>query len=217
MNDVAAKKTTLATCQQYQALLAVAETIVAHRDLQSLLHDLADRLREVVRFDFVALVRHDAENNLMLRHVFDHTEPLLAEPPAAFPVGDGPWGLVLQTQQPLILSSLAEIARWPRYLERIQPLGPNSICILPLTTARQRLGILVFASKQQAAYDDSDLDFLERLAKQVAVAFENALAFDYIERLKEKLKKRRSTWKRRSGPTTISRKLSERAPPCGEF
>ena len=189
MNDVAAKKTTQATCQQYQALLAVAEAIVAHRDLQSLIHDLAGRLHEVVRFDHVGLVRHDAENNLMHRHVFDHSGPLLAEPPAAFHVEDVPWGLVLQTQQPLILSNLAEIGRWPRYLERVQPLGANSVCILPLTTARQRLGILVFASGEQAAYDDADLDFLQRLAKQVAVAFENALAFDYIEQLKEKLEK----------------------------
>src|SRR5579884_495 len=188
MNDVAAKKTTLATCQQYETLLAVAEAIVTHRDLQALLQDLAGRLCEVVRFDFVALVRHDAENNLMHRHVCDHTGPLLAEPPTTFAVEDAPWGLVLQTQQPLILSNLAEMVRWPRYLERTQPLGANSVCILPLTTARKRLGILVFASKEEAAYD-VDLDFLQRLANQVAVAFENALAFDCIEELKEKLEK----------------------------
>jgi formate hydrogenlyase transcriptional activator len=48
---------------------------------------------------------------------------------------------------------------------------------------------LVFASKEQAAFDYVDLDFLQRLAKQVAVAFENALAFDHIEKLKEKLEK----------------------------
>src|SRR5207247_3148968 len=54
---------------------------------------------------------------------------------------------------------------------------------------RRRLGTLVFASKQEAAYDTADLEFLQRLAKQVAVAFENALAFDCIEELKEKLEK----------------------------
>ncbi|HZV03459.1 MAG TPA: sigma 54-interacting transcriptional regulator [Gemmataceae bacterium] len=191
MNDVAAKKTTLATCQQYETLLAVAETIVAHRDLRSLLHDLAGRLREVVRCDHVALVRHDAENNLMHRHVCDHVGPLQDEGPVAFALEDTPAGLVLQTQQPLILSNPVQIGRWPRYLEFVQSLGGNSICILPLTTVRHRLGILVFGSKEQAAYDNADLDFLQRLAKQVAVAFENALAFDRIEELKEKLEKER--------------------------
>src|SRR5262249_1385309 len=71
MNDVAPKKPTLATCQQYQALLAVTEAIVAHRDLSALIHDLAGRLREIVRFDALCLIRYDAENNLMHRHVFD--------------------------------------------------------------------------------------------------------------------------------------------------
>src|SRR5207237_2255415 len=94
-----------------------------------------------------------------------------------------------RNQQPLIVSNLSELARWPRYLERVQPLGPKSVCILPLTTARHRLGTLVFASKQEAAYDAVDLDFLQRLAKQVAVAFENALAFDCIEELKDRLEK----------------------------
>jgi formate hydrogenlyase transcriptional activator len=189
MNNRAVKQPMLATCQQYQMLLGVAEAIVAHRDLKALLHDLAGQLREVVRFDNVVLVRHDAASNLMIRHVFDAVEPLPVEPPVAFPVEDDPGGVVLQTQQPLILPSLVEIARWPRYLERVQPLGANSVCILPLTTARHRLGTLVFASKEQAAYDDADLDFLQRLARQVAVAFENALAFDCIAALKEKLEK----------------------------
>ena len=189
MNQSSAKDTALDACQRYQTLLAVGEAIVAHRDMQSLLHDLAGRLRQIVRFDGVILVRHDAENNLLHRHVYDHAEPLPAEPPLAFAVEDEPGGLVLQTQEPLILSNLAELGRWPRYLERVEPLGAKSICILPLTTARQRLGTLVFASKQEGAYSAADLDFLGRVAQQVAVAFENALAFDCIERLKERLEK----------------------------
>jgi formate hydrogenlyase transcriptional activator len=84
---------------------------------------------------------------------------------------------------------LAQAEAWPRYLERIKPLGANSVCIMPLTTARHRLGTLVFVSKQEGAYDAVDLDFLRLVAKQVAVAFENALAFDCIEELKEKLEK----------------------------
>jgi formate hydrogenlyase transcriptional activator len=187
MSNLATKAPTLASYQQYQALLAVTEAIVAHRDLNALIHDLAGRLREVVRFDALCLIRYDAENNLMHRHVFDLAEPLPAEAPAAFTVEDDPGGQVLQTQQPLIFSTLAEAARWPRYVEKIATLGPNSLCILPLTTARKRLGTLVFASKQESAYDAVDLDFLGRVAKQVAIAFENALAFDVIEKLKEKL------------------------------
>src|SRR5262245_5258412 len=97
-----------AACQQYQALFAIAESIVAHRDLKALLHDLASHLRQVVPFDGLALVRHDAEKNLMHRHVFDHANPLPAEAPLAFAVEDDPGGQVLHTQQPLIFSKLED-------------------------------------------------------------------------------------------------------------
>ena len=49
--------------------------------------------------------------------------------------------------------------------------------------------MLVFGSYQEAAYDTADGDFLQQVAKQVAVAVENALAFDEIATLKDKLYK----------------------------
>jgi formate hydrogenlyase transcriptional activator len=178
-----------ATCQQYQALLSVMEMIVAHRDLQAFFHDLAERLRKVVPFEALALVRYDAKTNLMQRHVYEFVDPQPVDPPRAFTVEEDPGGLVLQTQEPLVFSTLAEAAPWPQWLERVARLGAQSVCILPLTTARQRLGTLVFASKQSGTYDHMDLGFLGLAAKQVAIAFENALAFECIEKLKEQLEK----------------------------
>src|SRR5207302_10466179 len=93
-----------------------------------------------------------------------------------------PGEIVLRTQHPLIVSNVAEESRWPQFLERAKPYGVNSLCYLPLTTARRRLGLLVFAYKQAGAYDTADVDFLEQVANQVAVAVENALAFDEIDR-----------------------------------
>jgi formate hydrogenlyase transcriptional activator len=46
---------------------------------------------------------------------------------------------------------------------------------------------LGFASEQNAAYAAGDAEFLQLVANQVAVAVENALAFDCIDKLKEKL------------------------------
>ena len=52
-------------CDQYRALLAVSQAIVSHRDLSALFHDLAGRLHQVVRFDYLALVLHEAATNTM--------------------------------------------------------------------------------------------------------------------------------------------------------
>jgi formate hydrogenlyase transcriptional activator len=72
-------------------------------------------------------------------------------------------------------------------LERVERYGVQSYCWLPLTTARRRLGALVFTSKQPATYERSDMPILQLVANQVAVAVENALAFQEIEALRDKL------------------------------
>jgi formate hydrogenlyase transcriptional activator len=177
----------LSACQQYETLLAVSEAIVSHRDLATLFHDLAGRLHLVVRFDYLACVLHDATSNTMRRHVLETTEPIPAQIPDSFSVAEDPAGSVFQARHPLIISNVAEESRWPQLPERAKPFGVNSCCYLPLTTARRRLGALVFACKQAGAYDTADVDFLQQVANQVAVAVENALAFDEIEALKDKL------------------------------
>jgi formate hydrogenlyase transcriptional activator len=177
----------LSACQQYQVLLAVSQAIVSHRDLATLFHDLAGPLHRVVRFDYLSCTLHDPASNTMRLHILETTEPIPAQAPRRYSVEENPAGIVLQTQHPLIVSNVAEESRWPQFLERVKPFGVNSLCSLPLTTARRRLGVLVFACKQAGAYDTADVDFLQQVANQVAGAVENALAFDEIEALKDKL------------------------------
>ena len=104
-----------------------------------------------------------------------------------FPVEDSPAGFVWRTQQPLITSNVAAEDRWHGHMEVVQSYGIRSKCDLPLTTARRRLGSLVFACKQPAAFDAADLGFLQQVANQVAVAVDNALAFQEIQALKDQL------------------------------
>ncbi len=178
--------------EQYQALLAASESIVAHRDMSALFQELAGRLHHVVRFDGLALVLHEAASNTMRLHVLDASEPTPHLPTLVFPVEDDPAGLVWQDQQPLITSSVTELGRWPGFLERVQPYGVQSFCWLPLTTARRRLGTLVFTSRQPSAYAAADVGFLQIVANQVAVAVDNALAFQEIAALKEQLSKEKT-------------------------
>ncbi len=181
-----------AASDAYRALLAVSEAIVAHRELPVLFHELAGRLRPVVRFEHVALVLYEAASNTMRLHILDTSEPIPHQPALVFPVEVDPAGLVWQTQQPLITSSADELSRWPGFTERVQPYGLQSFCWLPLTTARRRLGALVFACGQASAYDTADVGFLQLVANQVAVAIDNALAFQEISELKDQLSKEKA-------------------------
>jgi formate hydrogenlyase transcriptional activator len=189
MSDLEPEGPELSARQQYQTLLAVSQAIVSQRDLHALFHELADRLHQVARFDYLALVLHEAATNTMRLHVLETCEPVPPGTVIVLPTEEDPAGLVWQTQQPVITSSIAELSLWPRLLERVKPYGVQSNCWLPLTTARRRLGTLVLTSKQPSTYDTTDVGFLQQVANQVAVAVENALAFQEIEALKDKLAK----------------------------
>jgi formate hydrogenlyase transcriptional activator len=180
----------LSAGQQYRTLLAISAAIVSHRDLGALFHELAGRLHLVVRFDYLACTLHDVASNTMLLHTLETAEPIPAQAPGPFSVEEDPAGIVLRTQQPLIISNMAEES--PRLQERAKAFGVNSVCYLPLTTARRRLGALAFACKQAGAYDAADMDFLQQVANQVAVAVENALAFQEIATLKDQLAKEKA-------------------------
>jgi formate hydrogenlyase transcriptional activator len=180
------------TDDRYRALLAVSEAIVSHRDLGALLHDLAERLQRVVPFDFLSVVLHDAATNTMRLHVLETCEPVPPGTEIVLPTDDDPAGLVWQTQQPLITSTMAELKRWPRLLERTEPYGVQSYCWLPLTTARRRLGALVFTCKQMSTYDAADVEFLQHVANQVSLAVENTLAFQQLAAHNEQLTKEKA-------------------------
>lgn len=180
------------TSDQHAALFAVSDAIASHRDLGGLFHELGSRLRRVVSFDALSLVLHDEAKNVMRLHVLESSEKLTSPMTIVLDTAEDPAGLVWQTQQPLCTSNISDWERWPQLRERVQPYGIESGCWLPLTTARCRLGTLVFTSKTPATYDCSDLHFLQLIANQVAVAVENALAFEQIESLKDKLAKEKA-------------------------
>src|SRR5439155_427056 len=75
--------------ERYRALLAVSEAIVSHRDLSALFHELAGRLRQVVRFDYLGLYLHQAEDNALRLHVLEPPGTVLPSP-LVVPVGETP-------------------------------------------------------------------------------------------------------------------------------
>ncbi len=176
--------------QRYRALLEVAEAIYSHRDLHELFRNLAHRLPQVVDVNFVGLSLYDPERNVMRLHTLQANVPAeLMIAGSESPMDETPAGFVWQTQKPLLLQNLAEETRWPKRIPKIREEGIQSFCMVPLNTAVRRLGTMGFASLKKDAYGECDLEFLQKVAKQVAVAVDNALAYQQIEELKNKLAK----------------------------
>jgi formate hydrogenlyase transcriptional activator len=170
-------------------LLEVSESIASHRDLAELFHDLAQRLPRALEFSYIALILHDPEQNVMRLHILETPRPVSIAPGCEFPVEESVGGWVWRHQQPLVIENIEQETRFPKLIQMICEAGVRSFCTVPLTTARRRLGALSVGSFEKHHYGSSSIEFLQQVAKQVAVAVENALAYGEITRLKEKLAK----------------------------
>src|SRR5579863_2483919 len=85
-----------------QALLQVAESIAQHRDLAGLFRDLAARLHDVAHFDYLNLVLHDSERQVMRLHLLEalREKPTQSRVGRESPVGSTPSGRVFENQVP---------------------------------------------------------------------------------------------------------------------
>ncbi|HEV8329271.1 MAG TPA: sigma 54-interacting transcriptional regulator [Nitrospiraceae bacterium] len=174
--------------EQYRTLLEVSEAISAHHDLHELFRDLAQRLPRVVHVNFVALSLHDPERNVMRLHTLQANVPADIEGGHEEPVEEIPAGLVWQTQQPLLVSNLAEERRWPKVTQCMREDGINSFCEVPLTTALRRLGAMGFGSLEKQAYGEADVELLLQVGKQVAVAVDNVLHHQDLTQDRDRLR-----------------------------
>jgi formate hydrogenlyase transcriptional activator len=165
----------LFSCEQYQALLEVAEAIAVHRDLGELFQDLARRLPPIVPFDYINLVLHDSMRDVMRLHLLAVPESSTIRPGLELPVDESPGGLVWKTQQPLLVNDVALERRFPRLAPLLLENAVQSFCVVPLTTALRRLGAMGFGSLHKRAYQAAEVHFMRHVAKQVAVAVDNVL------------------------------------------
>jgi formate hydrogenlyase transcriptional activator len=177
--------------RQLEALLDVSEAIAQQRDLKALFHELTQRLHSVLSFDFLVLVLHDASRNTMRLHILEMREIHPVEEPSEYSVGESPSGWVWEHQRPFIALDTATDTRYPRFMEMLRREGVRTIAIVPLTTAQHRLGALCFGRFQPEGIGDAEVEFMKRVAAQVAVAVDNAINFETAQAYQKQLARER--------------------------
>src|SRR5437899_2258055 len=177
--------------RQLEALLEVSEAIAQQRDLPALFHDLAGRLHSVIEFDFLTLVLHDPVRNVMRLHILETRIPTEKATGMETPIEGHPSGWVWETQQPLAIADVAEETRFPDFMPRLREHNVRSLAIFPLTTAQHRLGSMGFGRMVPHRVTDTEREFMQRVASQVAVAVDNALNFQNSQAYQTQLARER--------------------------
>ena len=161
--------------EQYRALLQVSESIAVNRHLPDLIRDLSLRLQEAVQFDYIGLLLHDPLRNVLRVQAME--TPIPTPFAAGFEMGvdESPAGEAWKRQEPFIAPDVGRDNRYPPLFNILRDLNVKSYCSLPLTSPVRRLGALSFCSLNRDAYPRENVEFLQLVARQVAVAVDNAL------------------------------------------
>ena len=170
--------------------MEISEAIASHRELDQLFRDLAPRLHRVVEFDFANLILYEPTRKSMRSHVLETPETAYACPPGECPM-ETVGGWVRDTQNPWIVSNVMHDKQFPNVAEWLRDHGVFSVCVVPVTTALRKLGALAFGSRMAAAYSEIDVIFLQQVARQVAVAVDNALNFEQAQSGQQQLQNER--------------------------
>jgi len=107
------------------------------------------------------------------------------------PIEGHPSGWVWETQQPLVIADVAEETRFPDFMPRLREHNVRSLAIFPLTTAQRRLGSMGFGRMVPHRVADTERQFMQRVASQVAVAVDNALNFENSQAYQAQLARER--------------------------
>jgi formate hydrogenlyase transcriptional activator len=176
----------------YQSLLDVSKAILVHRDPGNLFKALSARLRSVLHFDFLNLILHDAEANVMRVHILEAVEPPVGNPLAlGLPPDETPSGWVLLHQQRLVLTDVEHEERWPRVMSILRSNRIRCCCYFPLTTAQHRVGSMGFGFLRPEEPPAAEIELMEQIAAQVAVAVDNALNYESAARFQGQLSRER--------------------------
>jgi formate hydrogenlyase transcriptional activator len=183
MNSPGTNSNTLATTERYRTLLEINNAIMTNLTQDSLLNAICKALDGVLPVYRAAITLYDPEKDtvrilsLSTHWNTDHfrvgTEVNRAITPS---------GWVIEHRRPLLCRNVETIMDYPiasRYLEE----GIRSFCAVPLILSGKTIGTLNIGSDATDGYTEADMEFLNEIGKQVALAVGNMKSYEEIAKL----------------------------------
>ena len=145
--------------EQYRALLAVSKAVISHRSLSELFRDLSGQPTSLVSFDYVNLLLHDGERDVMRLHLIEPRVQQGVQPGLEVPVEGSGAGWVWRTQQPLVVHDVDQETRFPLSTALFRKQGILSFYSFPLTWAGRRLGTMGFGCNARGGCAEENLEY----------------------------------------------------------
>lgn len=160
-------------------LLEINNAVVSNLDLRELLKTVSTCLKRIVSHDFAVLFLYDADAKQLRAHAL-HSQlgEQTVEEGYLLPTGETVSGLAF-TERKTVLFNRSDLERFPSTLMLKMPhtRQVRCGCSVPLVSRGQTLGVLTLISFRENNFSDSDVELIEQVVSQIAIAADNALSF----------------------------------------
>ena len=170
-----------------RTLFDITNALVSKLSPDELAAGISTQLARVIRHDFSVLTLLDEAGSLEVVALHFNGAPLFDEEQRHIDPEGMPSGRALATGKPVIVRDV-DRDRYPSpHFRRFVELGCKSACAIPLVTSNGTLGTLEIVRTNGDDWTDDDIDFLVQVARQIAIAVENALAYRQLNEMKDRL------------------------------
>lgn len=175
-------------------LLEVNNAVVSHLDLDDLFPAISACLRKLIEHDGSALVVHDEEARNYRVHLlrFAKNESFIEKGQLATDFcAKGPSGIAIATRKPAVFGEeeLKALSPESPCAQRLVAEGMRAYCSVPLLSRDRAIGAMSVGRYRRDMFSPEDLELLSEIARQIAIAVENAKAYGELAELKDKLAK----------------------------
>ncbi len=180
-------------------LLEITNSMTSKLDLHGLVEVLSTNMLRVTHADFCALLLPDVDSGELRLTILYNPEPRGSIGDGAIiPIHGSICGNVFRTGKSRHFNTLEELRDDPEtfadevgknFFERVKAEGLKSGCDLPLIGRSGVLGVLGALKRSEEGFAKEDVEFLQQVSRQVAIAVENA--FDYETAIKDRDKETR--------------------------
>jgi formate hydrogenlyase transcriptional activator len=145
-------------------------------------------LQRVIHHDYTSLALLDPVTGLLRIHALDFPgRQGLLKPEMVIPRDGSPAGRAIGEGRTVVVRGNEFDAYNSEVIKLLRAEGLQTILCIPLTNRGRTFGSLNLAGRRVDAFTDTDIEVVQQVAAQVAIAVENAVAFKEIDALKEKL------------------------------
>ncbi len=171
-----------------RVLFEITNALVSKLSWDELLGAISTVLAKVLPHQGAGITVLDKTTGRLSLHALHLPNNILLNLDRTSRLPDGlPSGRALATGQPVIVTKDEPDAFPPDLRDQLLAAGFQVGCSIPLTTANGAIGTLEIGRTTGDAFTAEEIEFAVQIARQVAIALENSLAYRELSEIKERL------------------------------